>query len=56
MPLILVNQGAESRRIAVQSQPWANSSQGPISKITNTKRASRVSQGVGPEFNSIPQK
>jgi hypothetical protein len=29
---------------------WANSSQNPISKIPNTKRASGVAQGIGPEF------
>jgi hypothetical protein len=28
----------------------ANSSQGPILKIPNTKRAGGVDQGVGPEF------
>jgi hypothetical protein len=28
----------------------ANSSQDPISKIPNTKRAGGVAQGVGPEF------
>jgi hypothetical protein len=32
-PVILVTQEAEIRRIEVQSQPPANSSQDPISKI-----------------------
>jgi hypothetical protein len=44
MPVILVTQEAEIRRIVVQSQPQANSSQDPISKIPNTKRANRVAQ------------
>jgi hypothetical protein len=30
----------------------ANSSQDPISKIPNTKRAGGVAQGVGPEFKA----
>jgi hypothetical protein len=32
MPVILATKEAEIRRIAVQSQPWANSSRDPISK------------------------
>jgi hypothetical protein len=31
-PIILATQEEEIRRIMVQSQPWANSSQDPISK------------------------
>jgi hypothetical protein len=34
----------------------ANSSQDPISKIPNTKRAGRVAQAVGPEFKPQYQK
>jgi hypothetical protein len=36
MPVILATNEAEIRRITIRSQPWANSSQGPISKIPNT--------------------
>jgi hypothetical protein len=38
MPVILATQGAEIRRISVQSQPWANSSRDPILKIPNIKK------------------
>jgi hypothetical protein len=31
---------------------WENSSQDPILKIPNTKRAGGVAQGVGPEFKA----
>jgi hypothetical protein len=34
-PVILATQEAEIRRIAVQSQPWSNSSQDPILKKTH---------------------
>jgi hypothetical protein len=37
MPVILASQEIEIRRIAVQSQPWANSSCDPISKNSITK-------------------
>jgi hypothetical protein len=37
MPVILATQEAEIRRITVQSQPQANSSRDPISKIPITK-------------------
>jgi hypothetical protein len=37
-PVILATQEAEIRRIVVQSQPQANSSQDPISKKTFTKK------------------
>jgi hypothetical protein len=37
-PVILATQEAEIRRIVVRSQPWANSSQDPISKNPNTKK------------------
>jgi hypothetical protein len=56
-PVILATQEAEIRRITVQSQPRANSSQDPISKNpshTHTytqNRAGGVAQGEGPEFN-----
>jgi hypothetical protein len=33
-PVIPATQEAEIRRIVVQSQPWANNSQDPISKKT----------------------
>jgi hypothetical protein len=35
MLVILATQEAQIRRIAVQSQPWANSLQDPLSKIPN---------------------
>jgi hypothetical protein len=38
MPVILVTQEAEIRRIMVQSQPQANSFQDPILKIPNTQK------------------
>jgi hypothetical protein len=44
-PVILATQEYQGSKPA-----WANSSQDPISKIPNTKRASGVAQGVGPEF------
>jgi hypothetical protein len=47
MPVILATQETENRRIAVQSQPWVNSSRDPISKILNTKRVDRMAQVVG---------
>jgi hypothetical protein len=53
MPVILTTQETEIRRITVRSQPWANSSQDPISKkkkIHHKKRAGGMAQGVGPEF------
>jgi hypothetical protein len=45
-PVILATQEAEIRRIKVQSQPRANSSRDPISKISNTKKDCRVAQVV----------
>jgi hypothetical protein len=39
MPVILATWEAEIRRIAVPSQPWANSSRDPISKKPTQKRA-----------------
>jgi hypothetical protein len=53
MPVSLATQEAQIRRITVQSQPRANSSQDPISKKKkkpSQKRAGEVAQGVGPEF------
>jgi hypothetical protein len=38
MPVIITTQEAAIRRIMVQSQPQANSSEDPISKISNTKQ------------------
>jgi hypothetical protein len=38
MPVILATQEAETRKFTVQSQPWANSSQDPISKKPITKK------------------
>jgi hypothetical protein len=37
-PVILATQEAEIRRIAIQSQPWANNLQDPISKKPITKK------------------
>jgi hypothetical protein len=48
--IILATEEAEIRRITVRSQPGQISSGDPILKIPNTKRASGVPQGVGPEF------
>jgi hypothetical protein len=48
--VILATQEAEIRKMVIQSQPRQISSQDPISKIPNTKRAGGVAQGVGPEF------
>jgi hypothetical protein len=50
MPIILATQEAEIRRIAVQNQPWANSSRDPVSKTPSQKRDGGVAQGVGSEF------
>jgi hypothetical protein len=51
MPVILATQEAEIRRIAVLSQPWANSLRDPISKNEHKKKAfCGVAQGVGPKF------
>jgi hypothetical protein len=38
MPVIQATQEAEIRRIAVQSQPWVNSSRDPILKKTHHKK------------------
>jgi hypothetical protein len=47
MPVILATQEAEIRRIMFQSQPWASSSQDPISiKPITKKRAGGVAQAV----------
>jgi hypothetical protein len=37
-PVILATQEAQIRRIMVQSQSWADSSQIPILKLPNTKK------------------
>jgi hypothetical protein len=37
-PIILATQEAEIRKMVVQSQPWANSSQDPIAKKPLTKK------------------
>jgi hypothetical protein len=42
--------GGRDQENHVSKPAWANSSQDPISKIPNTKRASGVVQGIGPEF------
>jgi hypothetical protein len=38
MPVILATQEAQIRWIKIPSQPWANSSKDPISKILSTKK------------------
>jgi hypothetical protein len=53
--VILATQEAEIRRIVVRSQPWANSSQDPVSTNTHTKNravglAQMVEQAWVPEF------
>jgi hypothetical protein len=52
MLIILAIQDTEIRRIVVQSQTQANSSQDPISKKTKQKTDGGVAQGVGPEFKA----
>jgi hypothetical protein len=49
-PVIPATQQAEIRSIAVQGQPWANSSGDPISKNPMQERAGRVAQGESPVF------
>jgi hypothetical protein len=49
-PVIPATQKAEIRRITVQSQSQANSSQDPISKNPSQKRAGGVAQDEDPEF------
>jgi hypothetical protein len=56
MPVILVTQEAEIRRITVRSQPRQIVLQDPISKIPNTKRAGGVAQSVSSEFKPQYQK
>jgi hypothetical protein len=46
IPVSLATQEAVIRRIPVQSQPQANNSQDPITKISNTKRTGRVAQVI----------
>jgi hypothetical protein len=56
-PIILATQKAEIRRMAIQSQPWANSSRDPISKTLHKIRADGVAQGVDtPVQAPVPQK
>jgi hypothetical protein len=51
IPVILVTQKAQIRRITVQSQPRQIFPTDPISKKKHSqKRAGGVAQGVGPEF------
>jgi hypothetical protein len=50
MTVILDTEEAEIRRIMARSQPRQINLRDPILKIPNTKRASGVAQGVGPEF------
>jgi hypothetical protein len=51
MPVTLVTQEVEIRRIMLQSQPEENSFQDPVSKKNlHKKRAGGVTQVVGPEF------
>jgi hypothetical protein len=57
-PVILTTQEAEIRRITVRSQPGQIVCETLSQKILHKKWASRVAQGVGPEFKSqkVPQK
>jgi hypothetical protein len=50
MPVTLVPQEAEIRKITVQILPLANSSHDHISKKPITKRTGGVAQSVSPEF------
>jgi hypothetical protein len=49
-PVILATQEAEIRRIVVQSQPRQIVCETLFRKYSSQKRAGRVAQGVGPEF------
>jgi hypothetical protein len=55
-PVIPATQQAEIRSIAVQGQPWANSSGDPISKNPMQERAGRVAQGESPVLKPQTQK
>jgi hypothetical protein len=55
MHVILATQEAEIRQIAVQSQPGANSSRDPISKI-NTKQDCQISSSTSMSSNSSTAK
>jgi hypothetical protein len=48
--IILATQEAESRRIAIQSQPWQIVQETLSPKYSTQKRGGGVAQGVGPEF------
>jgi hypothetical protein len=50
MPIILVTQEAEIRRIVVRSQPEQIVCENLSQKNPTKKRAGEVAQGVGPEF------
>jgi hypothetical protein len=51
MPVILITQEAEIRRITVRSQPGQIVQETLFWKIPSQKRAGGLAQGVGPEFN-----
>jgi hypothetical protein len=51
MPVILATQEAETRRIMVQSQTGQMVHKTLSQKYPTQKRAGRVAQGIGPEFN-----
>jgi hypothetical protein len=50
MPVILVTQEAEIRRITVRNQPRQIDHETLSRKNSSQKRAGGVAQGVGPEF------
>jgi hypothetical protein len=50
MPVILVTQEAEIRRIMVQSQPGQKFVSPYLKKTPHKKRAGGMTQGVDPEF------
>jgi hypothetical protein len=50
MPAILATQGAEIKRIVVQSQPGQKGVNPTLKKLHHKNRSGGVTQGVGTEF------
>jgi hypothetical protein len=55
-PIILATQVAETRRITVQSQPWANSLRDPISNKQKKKNHKTGAGGVAQVVECLPSK
>jgi hypothetical protein len=56
IPVILATQEAETRRIAVQSQPWQIVCETLSQKTVNKDRSDRVAQVKGPKFKPQDRK